>query len=262
MKTKEPNKALAHDDWDAHWDQYAASASQNPAQNMRHSIVAKLMVDENRGIGRKILDIGSGQGDLIQKLAPLLPNAEFYGVELSKSGVEISRQKTKNAKFLIADLSQPNTAIPELNSWATDAVCSEVLEHLDDPLGFLKNIKKYLSFGGKLIVTVPGGPMSAFDLAIGHRRHFTKKSVGEILEGAGFTVEAIRLAGFPFFNLYRLVVIARGEKLARDVSSGETGSYSKTAEFAMRVFQILFRFTLGNSPLGWQVIAVARNTAP
>lgn len=258
MKTKEPNKALAHDDWEAHWDQYAASASKNPGQNMRHSIVAGLIGITNRGREKKILDIGSGQGDLIQKLEAKMPNAQFFGVELSKSGVEISKQKTKTARFLVADLTNSESEIPLLNGWATDAVCSEVLEHLDDPLNFLINIKKYLMSGGKLIVTVPGGPMSAFDLSIGHRQHFTKHSIHAFLVGAGFKVESVRLAGFPFFNLYRLAVIARGEKLAQDVSTSHTGGYSKFAKLAMRVFSFLFHFNIGNSSFGWQIVAIAK----
>jgi SAM-dependent methyltransferase len=254
--------ALKSSKINAGFGQDAASASENPGQKMRHSIVARLIGNSNRGRGRKILDIGSGQGDLIHKLEAKMPDAEFFGVELSKSGVEISKQKTKNAKFLVADLANSETEIPFLNAWATDAVCSEVLEHLDDPQSFLKNIKTFLTDGAKLVVTVPGGPMSAFDLSIGHRQHFTKHSINSVLEGAGFKVESILLAGFPFFNLYRLAIIARGKKLAQDVSTGAEGSYSKSAEVAMKVFHLLFHLNLGNSPFGWQVVAVARKSNP
>jgi len=60
--------------------------------------------------------------------------------------------------------------------------------------------------------------MSAFDHHIGHRQHFTRASITAPLQQSGFEVERVTLSGFPFFNLYRGVVIARGEKLATDVT--------------------------------------------
>ena len=41
--------------------------------------------------------------------------------------------------------------------WATDAVCSEVLEHVDSPVLFLQAARPWLADGSRLIVTVPGG---------------------------------------------------------------------------------------------------------
>jgi len=252
-----PDTTAKHDDWDAHWDQYAAAASQNPAQQMRHDIVTRLLCASRTG-GAKIFDIGSGQGDLVRKLDPLLPDAQFLGAELSASGVEISQRKVPRATFMVADLFHPPAALQEYRVWATHAVCSEVLEHVDDPVAFLRQAQPYLAPGAELIVTVPGGPMSAFDRVIGHRQHFTRASIGKVLEQAGFEVRQTCLAGFPFFNLYRLTVIARGEKLADDVRSGQAGSASKIAGFSMAIFRGLFRLNLLDSPFGWQIVAVAR----
>ena len=246
-----------HDNWDAHWDQYAAAASQNPAQQMRHEIVTRLL-DGSAKAGAKIFDIGSGQGDLVQKLDPLWPEAQFFGAELSESGVAISQRKVPRARFLVADLFQPPAALQEYLGWATHAVCSEVLEHVDDPVAFLRQAQPYLAPGAQLIVTVPGGPMSAFDRVIGHRQHFTRDSIRKVVEAAGFETTRVCLAGFPFFNLYRLTVIARGEKLAEDVRAGQAGTSSKLAAIVMGIFRGLFRFNLLDSPFGWQVVAVAR----
>lgn len=138
-------------------------------------------------------------------------------------------------------------------------VCSEVIEHIDDPVGFCRLISCYLKPGGRLLVTVPAGPMSAFDKYIGHRRHYDRTSIARVLEAAGFKVEAVKLAGFPFFNLYRLAVILLGKRLISSVkSSGERSGAGTLASLAMALFRMLFRFNLANSVLGWQVLAVAR----
>lgn len=251
-----PGRA-SQDDWDAHWDQYAASAAENPAQRMRHEIIARLLRDDAGKRPMRIFDLGSGQGDLVQMLEPLLPDAQFVGAELSESGVAISQRKVPGATFLVADIFQPPAALEEFPGWATHAVCSEVLEHVDDPVGFLKRASRYLAAGARLIVTVPGGPMSAFDRHIGHRQHFDRAKIRGILEQAGYSPHRTYLAGFPFFNLYRLLVMARGERLARDVEAKASGA----ASFAMKLFRVLFHANLVDSPFGWQVVATARKTS-
>jgi SAM-dependent methyltransferase len=247
-----------HDNWNEHWDRYAAAASQNPAQQMRHALIAKLLQNGSEGRPAQILDIGSGQGDLMVKLRPLLPQAKLLGFELSPSGVKISQEKVPEATFFVADLFQPPAELQAYAGWATDAVCSEVLEHVDSPAAFLRAARPYLADGARLIVTVPGGPMSDFDRHIGHRQHFTRDLISSVLQEAGFKVECVYLSGFPFFNLYRCVVIARGKKLASDVDAGQAGFSAWLANWVMMVFRGLFRLNLMDSRFGWQVVAVAR----
>jgi SAM-dependent methyltransferase len=252
---------VSQDDWDAHWNLYAESASDNPAQRMRHEIIARLLREDASKGAMQLFDLGSGQGDLVQKLEPLLPKARFVGAELSERGVVISKRKVPGAIFLVADIFQPPAVLNEFANWATHAVCSEVLEHVDDPVAFLIRARNYLAAGARLIVTVPGGPVSAFDRHIGHRQHFDRRKIRSMLEQAGYSVERISLAGFPFFNLYRLLVIARGGRLVQDAQAG-SGAPSGMARLAMKVFRLLFHANLLDSPFGWQVVATARKASP
>ena len=130
-------------DWETHWAKYSVSASHNPAQQMRHRIVSQFLAS-HAGADAKVFDIGSGHGDLVRNLVPLLPSAQLLGAELSETGVVISRRKVPHATFLVADLFQPSAALMEFTSWATYAVCSEVLEHVDDPVAFLRQARSYL----------------------------------------------------------------------------------------------------------------------
>jgi 2-polyprenyl-3-methyl-5-hydroxy-6-metoxy-1,4-benzoquinol methylase len=254
------SKHSGHDDWDQHWDRFAAAASANPAQRMRHRIITRL-IRQTGGKNLRICDIGSGQGDLVAGLVPQIAQAEFVGIELSASGVEISRKKSPTARFHVCDLFQQKPEDFGLRDWATHAVCSEVLEHVDDPVAFLKAAAGFIAPGGQMIVTVPGGPMSAFDRHIGHRQHFTRDSIKATLHAAGFKAERVYLSGFPFFNLYRLVVIARGKRLVADVDSESSAGSSGLARAAMALFDWLFRLNVRNCRFGWQVVAVARKSA-
>ncbi len=181
---------------------------------------------------------------------------------MSPAGIQISQRKAPSASFIVRDLMDPEPPPEEYRDWATHAVCSEVLEHVDDPGRVIANALPYMEPGCRLIVTVPGGPMSAFDRHIGHRRHFSPPELRNLLGEAGFEVEMAGGAGFPFFNLYRLVVIARGRRLVDDVTAAG-GSESRLASAAMSAFRGLLRM---NPPLrhgGWQTVALAsRPPAP
>ena len=244
--------SIVADDWDGHWASFNESASMNPAQHYRHRLVLKA-VREYRP--RRLLDIGSGQGDLLERVSRVLSAVQLFGLELSQTGVDRTISKVPKADVRCVDLLDGEAASRIADIRADVAVCCEVLEHLDDPLAFLRTATGALAPGATLIVTVPGGPRSDFDRLIGHRRHYTPGSLRRLLQSAGFIVTRVDRAGFPFFNLYRFVDIGRGKRLATDVADGSTG---RLAEVAMRVFDLLFRFNLARSRWGWQNVAVAK----
>jgi SAM-dependent methyltransferase len=244
------------DDWDSHWTDYSSSAESNPAQQMRHNLIKNLILKEP-GERKKLLDIGSGQGDLVQIVKNNLNIEEIVGFEISEKGVCISKSKVPEANFIKADLYNPLAELKNYHSWADIAVCSEVLEHVDDPELFLSLSKKYIAPRGTIIVTVPGGPMSAFDKHIGHKQHFTRKKIRRILENAGYGNIKVARVGFPFFNIYRLTVILRGQALIGDVQEKDD-QISRIALVFMKTFKILFKLNIHNIPLGWQMIATAK----
>jgi len=244
-------------DWDAHWNEYDLTAQANPGQVMRHDLVARIL-GEQSAQEMRLLDIGSGQGDMLVRLHKALPTASLVGFELSASGVCISKLKLPGADFLEANLYKPGPDMDRYRNWATHAVCCEVLEHVEDPSAFLRSASAYLAPGAFLIVTVPSGPMSAFDKYIGHLRHFSQESLGTVTREGGFETIRFLRAGFPFFNLYRLTVIARGKKLIEDARSTGSMSPSRLALSVMALYQKLFRFNLESHSFGWQLVVCCR----
>jgi trans-aconitate methyltransferase len=182
------------------------------------------------------------------------PLTEAIGIELSEAGCKIARRKVPDATFLQRDLVEEAEVPAHFRSWATHAVCSEVLEHVDRPDQLIRHATAYLAPGCRLVVTVPGGPMSAFDRHIGHRRHYTKQALRALLDETGLEVERIAAAGFPFHNLYRLAVMVRGRRLIGDAS----GRSSRLMGWTSRLFHLAFYMNLRTSPWGWQLVAIAR----
>jgi SAM-dependent methyltransferase len=234
------------DQWERHWDDYASSAERNPAQRFRRKLILSLLGNAPA----RVLDIGSGQGDFAADLRAAFPEAEIVGLELSASGVREASRKVPGAEFVQCDLLSETRPRGHRKNWATHAVCSEVLEHLDKPEKLLENVKDWMAPGCRLVVTVPGGPMSLFDRHIGHRKHYCPEELRALLESVGWRVESAHGAGYPFFNFYRRVVIARGSKLIEDVAREP----SLSARLAMDAFDALFRFNLRTR--GWQTVAL------
>lgn len=201
----------------------------------------------------RMLEIGSGVGEFAQMFCGQYGRTSFLGLEMSRTGVEYSKKRVPAAQFVVRNLLTPREADQAVDFGATHALCSEVLEHIDDPGLLLRNAGAYMAAGCKLVVTVPGGPMNAFYRHIGHRRHYTPDELKQLLQACGFEVEATYGAGFPFFNLFRLLLTWRGEKLIQDVS----GPPSFMVRLGSVIFNGLFRFDIGRR-WGWQTVAVAR----
>ncbi|HXO07197.1 MAG TPA: class I SAM-dependent methyltransferase [Solirubrobacteraceae bacterium] len=244
------------DDWDAHWVDYGDANERNPAQHYRRELA--LFLAGRFEEPSRLLDIGSGNGDLLAAAERRWPAARLAGLELSPAGVAESRRKVPRAKFEVRDLIRDPEPLSDDAGWATHAVCSEVLEHVDDPVLFLRNARGWLAPGCRVIVTVPGGPMSAFDRHIGHRRHFSPLDLNRVMSSAGLGVRLTAGAGFPFFNLYRSLVIARGDSLIDDATAVARGAVpARIVGAAMEVFRPLLSLSLPRSTLGWQTIGVA-----
>jgi SAM-dependent methyltransferase len=246
---------VTRNEWESHWSDFYEASQINPAGAYRLRIILRWLQQALRP-GSRFLDIGSGVGDLVTAACDRFPTANVRGLELSATGIRIARDRAPRAEFLERDLVQRAAPPSSWSNWADVAVCSEVLEHVDDPGLLLYNAREFLAPGCRVFVTVPGGPMSAFDRHIGHRRHYSRADLCALLESAGLEVDRCDAVGLPAFNLYRLLVIARGRKLVQEAASGQTPSGS-LARFVGGALDTLLRV---NPPLrrgGWQMVARA-----
>jgi SAM-dependent methyltransferase len=246
---------MQRDDWESHWTDFSEASRVNPAGSYRLDLLLRRLRPVLKP-GVRLLDIGSGPGYLLADLSRRFPDGELRGIELSETAIERARARAPRAEFLQRDLVAPLDPPERWLSWADVAICSEVLEHVDRPRLLLENVRRLLRPGGRLIVTVPGGPRSAFDRHIGHRRHYCRADLRSLLVGSGFSVERCDAEGFPFFNLYRLMVIVRGDRLVEDAKTARAAR-GLPARVIGALFRTLFRLNLRRTPWGWQLAAEA-----
>jgi SAM-dependent methyltransferase len=241
------------DDWDRHWLDFSAAAELSPATLYRRRLAFQLLAIDTRDDSARTLEIGSGTGKFAEEFHARLPRAGYLGLELSRTGVETASRRVPHVNFVQRDLLEAPSPDEDVDFRATHALCSDVLEHLDDPRLLLRNAAQYMAPNCKLVVTVPGGWWNAFYSHIGHRRHYNPADLKDLLESSGFDVERTYAAGFPFFNLYRMLVTLRGAELIEEAAREP----SLLLRLGGAVFNALFRLNLLH-PWGWQTLAVAR----
>lgn len=233
--------------------------SGNPALEWRWRELIRLLELPEHGRGVRLIDFGCGDGSLLRRLRPLYPDAQFVGLDGSDAGIARAKAELPDCRFANVDL---NEAVPEggelLPFCGNVGICTEVLEHLDDPIRALMTCKSFLEKGARLVITVPAGPMSASDKHFGHRKHYTVGILREELRLAGLDALGIWAAGFPFQNLYRLLVILRGKAAINDQTGTPSGPFSFFSGLAFATFRMLFYANSFWPPFGWQIFAVAR----
>jgi SAM-dependent methyltransferase len=246
------------DNWDFHWNNMDYMSDYHPGQILRHDIVNKY-ISEVSDKAKILVDFGSGQGGLIKRLRSKFKNLEMIGLEYSNVGVKISRRNVPHALFYQADLTKKKD-INFLRNTADVITCCDVLEHIDNHELVVRNANLTLKEGGTLIITVPGGPMSSLDKQIGHRRHYSSYDLADLLKVAGFKDVRIISAGWPFFNLYRLLLVLRGESLMADISVQNSNLKKNIIKCLGLIFAFLFKLNLDSLSFGWQMVAIAKKS--
>jgi SAM-dependent methyltransferase len=130
--------------------------------------------------GARILDAGCGSGRNMVELARRGPTT---GVELSRASVELARGRESGEVIEGSVMALPF----ERDSFDL-AVSLDVIEHLDDDLGALGELRRVVAPGGSLLLTVPAYPWlwSGHDEINHHRRRYTRRSLQSVAERAGW----------------------------------------------------------------------------
>jgi len=168
-------------------DNFKKHTSKNPLKTVFLNTYYKTFVKELKKLEIKnVLDIGCGEGFILNKLKQERIGESWEGIDYSKEAVEIGK---KIHSYL--DLTQGSIYDSKFKDNSFDlVVCTEVLEHLENPQIALKEVvrisKKYILF------SVPNEPLfllsnfTQWGKDIGHINHWTfwqfEKFVGENID--------------------------------------------------------------------------------
>ena len=200
----------------------------------------------------RILDVGCGTGANLKMLAT---HGRAEGVDISPQAVDFCRQRgLESVKLGAAE------QLPYENSSFEIVTALDVIEHLDDDVAGLREMRRVLCRDGRLLLFVPAFMFlwGVQDDVSNHRRRYTLPSLVKAVEAAGFSVEWSSYANISFFLPVLLV-----RSVMRWLNLRAATEYGINISLMNGPFSRLFaaeRFILerGRLPFGVSAVCIAR----
>ncbi len=140
--------------------------------------------------GERVLEIGSGVGNLTKHLIP----RSLYTVSDINPGylrsLEALEEDRPYLHVSYCDVTQ-GESFPRVAEGYDTVICLNVIEHVEDDRAALGNIRDSLAPGGKAIILVPQGPgnFGTLDTVLGHVRRYTDESLRALAADCALEVE-------------------------------------------------------------------------
>ena len=215
------------------------------------SLVEKICTSLNNQNPR-ILDVGCGTGANLKMLATFGRTA---GVDISPQAVDFCRERGLDSVKLgaIEDLPYESDSFELVTAL-------DVIEHLDDDVAGLREMRRVLRRDGRLLLFVPAFMFlwGVQDDVSNHRRRYTLPGLLKAVEAAGFSIEWSSYANISFF-LPVLVVrsVMRWLGLRADTEYGINIS-PLNGPFSHLFAAERFFFKRGGLPFGVSAVCIAR----
>ena len=142
-------------------------------------------------VGERVLEIGAGTGNLTMQL---IPRKLYYASDINPQYLTYLQNLLPDHPYLRVGYTdgEKHDSYPTAEKFDT-VICLNVVEHLENDLGALRNIFDALQENGRAIVLVPCGPglYGTLDEVLGHFRRYTKPQLAEVAGRAGFHLESL-----------------------------------------------------------------------
>jgi ubiquinone/menaquinone biosynthesis C-methylase UbiE len=200
-------------------------------------------------LGEHPIEIGSGLGDYALQWIPSVEKFTATDADPALCG-ELKKVMSGYPNVTVRQMLLPTDDRGDHSC----LVCYQVLEHIEDHVGALRSMARLVRPEGYLVLTCPAFPfaMSPVDIATGHVRRYTKRTMTQALTDAGLEVVSVRYAN----SLGLLCYYAFTSLLKKQPSSGGTMSFYD--RLVVPVVRMLEHAIGDRPPFGQSVVAVAR----
>jgi SAM-dependent methyltransferase len=178
-----------------------------------------------RAAGRSVLDAGCGEGYGAAFLANVAGRVVGADREEATS-VAAARHHHPRLTFRTFDLAE----LARFGERFDLVVSFQVIEHLPDPVGFLRGLVACTNPGGMLIVTTPNRLMSVSE----NPYHLREWTAPELLELAAPVVPGVRVLGMHGSERVLAYERARGEQVQRILRLDPLGLRRLLPEFVVK----------------------------
>lgn len=140
----------------------------------------------------RILDVGCGTGANLEMLSQF---GTAEGVDVSDDALEFCRKKGLKVQKGLAE------EMPFADGAFDVVTALDVVEHLDDDVAGLKEMRRVMADDGRALIFVPAFMWlwGVQDDISNHRIRYTRKQIVERMERAGFEIERATYANITFF---------------------------------------------------------------
>lgn len=176
---------------DDHDQIFAVAADGSPIYRTDHQAAIGLrLLDLPQGAS--ILDYGAGKATTLRKMCVARP-------DLRPHVFDVSRDYMPAWDGWVAGEDQATYTVPEAWVGRFDAIISHfVIEHVAEPVAFLKTLRGLLAPGGRVLLSMPDVAANPGDMTVAdHLNHFSRASLKRALQLSGFALEAIDSDAFP-----------------------------------------------------------------
>lgn len=138
-----------------------------------------------------ILEVGCGIGNFTKYLVKY---GHVWALDINSEYVQrVNNLKDEKIKAGLGDIEKGKYFFGEKKF--DSIICLNVLEHIEDDVTALINLKKLLKEGGFLILILPAHQFlfGEIDKSIGHYRRYTKVSIKKMLLDHGFKLIKVRI---------------------------------------------------------------------
>ena len=158
--------------------------------------ISKNLESMKKYIKGSVLDYGCGQGNLLRIMSEINSEATLHGFDISSNAIKLAKERNHDLEI---NFHAGESLVDVFTQGQFDFVtATDVMEHIIDVDGTLKDINRLLKVGGHLYITTVDFnflkkiliSMFAFDKyfypTTPHIRFFTRKTLEDLLITRGF----------------------------------------------------------------------------
>ncbi|MEO8609026.1 MAG: class I SAM-dependent methyltransferase [Chloroflexota bacterium] len=227
------------------------------------TLAQQLMADYPAGY--RFLEIGCGNGNVLKELERVATNGTVIGIDLFAEGLRFARLRV-SAPLVQADIfNTPFKVAFEMVGMF------DVLEHLQNDVDVLAQVRTMLAPGGALMLTVPAfkSLWSYADRNANHKRRYERADLEQKLTQAGFQVDFV---SYYMMSVFPLVWVGRklanrALRLSDNPHELERSMFRNELKIRPGMNQIMYQAVAQeipflarrrNLPFGTSLIAIAR----
>lgn len=196
---KSSKKQLFYEQFSDNWEK-----NMNMVEtNKRIKVVFDQLLKDVKLKNKKLLEVGHGLGFFSQEADKR--GASVTGIDVGKKLATLSKKRVSNGKFIVASADN----IPFKDNTFDIVLCTEVIEHMDNPLAALKEIYRVTKVDGLIVITTPNKvfkPLFSLLSAInvrpyhGNEKWFYPWELKDAVEEQKFTVLKEKYFNFIYPN--------------------------------------------------------------